>query len=235
LSELASSFLAQVTDAEFRSQQLGDLISDQFENFLPWAVGTLIRWINEDRANTSLGLPLFPDDLPSYIRWGVNRPECLQLIAGGLRTRRLVHAIVTAWGEKEIDQPVIQWIKSMTLPDWRSEFAASARELRELLQFSRLPGGGVIGSVLAGQQSDVFLEGAIPFEDRPKVEIRPADEEDPPALGVWRGETLLGLVPTSAHDDIAALLATGLLLELEASFGVDGGQLHISLGDPDSH
>jgi hypothetical protein len=65
LSDMAHRFLGVVQDAEYRFEQLGDLISGLCEAYLPWVLAVIIEWANSRRTESDPpGTPL-PSELPA--------------------------------------------------------------------------------------------------------------------------------------------------------------------------
>jgi hypothetical protein len=87
IDEIGDRFLSDVADVEFRTEQVADLTAGVFESFLHWVLGLVITWANEKRARSPEPPVPIPTDLPVYVRWGVNRPECLTVIGRGIRSR----------------------------------------------------------------------------------------------------------------------------------------------------
>ncbi len=45
---MAQTYLSAVPDVSFRMEQLADFLTGTFENYLPWALGSVLAWANED-------------------------------------------------------------------------------------------------------------------------------------------------------------------------------------------
>ena len=53
LQELADRHLGAVASDDYRYEQLAEFVASVFEHFLPWALGTLVDWVNTTRLRYS--------------------------------------------------------------------------------------------------------------------------------------------------------------------------------------
>jgi hypothetical protein len=195
---------------EYRAEQLGDLVSQLFETYLPWVTGIVVTWANDMRLQR--GQDLLPGDLPALIRWGVDRVECVSLMIRGIRSRRLCHAIVSAWSRSQSEESVLNWIRQFGIEEWRQLFQASPFELANLVSVVGPRRGGLAPRVLAGERGEVILE--VPSEEfrtgRARILEPPGTLE---ALRILVDDRLVGSVSTTDYAEVANLLATGLGLD----------------------
>jgi hypothetical protein len=261
VAELAARFLNAIPDVAWRIEQMVDTISEQFEHFLPWMLGVLVELVNGRLAERGVDARVCPQ-LTLYVRHGVDTPEALQLVLAGVRSRRLVHQIVSQWhAEQRPNGHARAWLRSMSISQWRERFAATPSELRDLLEVARVQrasalrallneGRAVVDVTAAGESPSRRAEGGEPDADpgRATADRLPDDRYpaspvrvvlqplhgEPAPLGLYTadGGRLLTIVPTPIHAELQAVLDTGLTLELHLT----GHELTIELAaGPTAH
>jgi hypothetical protein len=151
-------------------------------------------------------------DLPAYIRFGVDTPVALDLAQSGVRSRRLVH-IVAAAAVTATTLPVRDWLAETDVRTWGRLFDASPSELADLLVFTRARDVRITSRVLAGEVVDVplVIDGSL---SAGTVELREVDEDLPPRLAAFRNGRVAGYVRPDHHDDVSRLLAIGVPLTI---------------------
>lgn len=206
----------------------------QFEHYLSWTCGALLDLINTGAEDLDV---LLCPELPGYIRYGVNDRRGLTLSLAGIRSRRLVHALVEQLPPDLTAEEIASWLGAMTLREWRERFSASASEVIDLLDFTRSRRGSLLRPLLDAGEATCpvrLVEDAPPGSTSAHslLTVAPVHEGPPPhPLGVYTGTHLLGLVPPTFHSDVSALLDTGL--EITPTLqpdGENGALLHLVLG-----
>ena len=211
LPAIGERVLHEVGDPGFRAEQLADLVADIFETHLPWAVGLAISWANEIRGSSDLALEPLPIEVTALIKWGVDSHEAVHLLARGITSRRLAHAIVAEWSARDSGQGVMEWVRDLSLREWRTLFTPSAIEIINVLQVLSIQQTGVLHRLLSGDEVfiDLILEGDATMPEGP-VEIVGIDDELPPGLGVIVDQIVVASIPTWYLADVSVLLDTGL-------------------------
>ena len=121
-------------------------------------------------------------DLGSYIRYGVDDPKALILMTSGIRSRRLAHAIAAdlpADLEPAREQLRLH-IARMGVAEWRARYDASAAEVLDLLDFTRVRNRSLLRTLLETGNVTVEL---------PAITGRPARLGRPPDPGTCPGRT----------------------------------------------
>jgi len=218
LTMLADTYLSGVSSPEFQYEQLGDLLNDYCETFLPWVIGTVAGWVNRRREEKDQPAP-FPRELPAYLRYGVSSPVALQLALGGVRSRRMCMAVSAAFAEHQAANgaaTVRPWLAAMTVADWRQRFSATPAELRSLVEYARPASSGVSEALLTGATAEWSLAPRVSEHPRSAAEIRRASEEEIAEVDVWCGDQLVGAIPAHSWPDVQVLLNSGIAFAAEA-------------------
>lgn len=137
MPDLAMRMLPGVQDVSWRLEQTVDATSGAFEHFLSWTVGVVTAQANELLVDQG-GVEALPDDLAYMIRYGVNTTIALNLLTSGVRSRRVAYSIgqrATALGMEWSE--VRDWLRELHIDGWRTEFAATRREVEDLVDFCR--------------------------------------------------------------------------------------------------
>jgi superfamily II DNA/RNA helicase len=237
IPDLAETFLSEVSEQDWRVEQVVDAVAQHFEHFLAWTLGVVIELVNERLAEASIAAPLC-EPLPSYVRYGVDSPLALRLVVSGVRSRRLAHVIAAAAAAEQVEGDSLrQWLGSMEIADLRRRFSASSSELLDLLEFARTPRASVLRDLLeqgrsvievhlvkrtaeaeittSAEEDHAVPEAATTGEDEGEIPVdlrQVVGEERPPRLGVFSAETyeLIALVPTPSYGDVESILDTGV-------------------------
>jgi hypothetical protein len=219
LPVLADRHLAAVANPASRIEQMVDTTTRHFEHYLAWTVGALIEMVNADLYELGLELRLCPE-LGAYIRYGISAPRALILMTSGIRSRRLANRIAQlAPDDTEPNREALRvWIAQLGLAGWREHLGASAPEILDLLDFTRVPGRSLLKTLLESGRVAVTLHGVSSVRGR--LVFEPVHGEPAPApLGVYTDGTLVGTVAAQDHADVSALLDTGLDLALRLDEG----------------
>lgn len=219
LPGLAQAHLAAAADPAWRIEQMVDAVTSHFEHYLAWTVGALVEIVNSRLANADIEEQLCPD-LGSYIRYGADNPHALILMTSGIRSRRLAHAIAAdlpADLEPAREQLRVQ-IARMGVAEWRTRYDASAAEVLDLLDFTRVRNRSLLRTLLETGNVTVELPvipADLPAWDGP-LTLEPArDEPHPAPLAVYAGGQHIVTVQAQDHADLSAILDTGLAITVE--------------------
>lgn len=223
LGELGETYLGEISDDNYRYEQLSEFVSSDLEHFLPWVLSTLVAWVNE---NTVVGERV-SSNLPAYVRYGVDSPTSLELAVGGVRSRRVVHAVAQV-SPQPVDD-LRAWLAQGDVVDWRDRLEASPSELADLLFFTRAQAAQITSRVLAGETVELPLVRSSAGSSGHAL-LRLVDEEEPARVGVYQGHHLVGVVGADLHDDVRRLVAIGIPLTVSVS----GGNVQIRIDDPTS-
>ena len=222
LEELATGHLAAVTDENFRYEQLSEYTSRMFEHHLPWMFGTLIAWTNE-RLNDEVLSP----QVPAYVRYGIDTAAGLQLMADGVRSRRLAGTVADLYHDLVTDEELLSWLRSLNWVEWGSSFDATPSEIADLLNVAHTADTRVAARILDREKVSIeYHQVETPDDDQTVLQLRHVAGTSPAQIGVWAGETLLGHIRGENQNDIELVLGIGLTLDVESS---GGGVLTIEL------
>jgi hypothetical protein len=229
IQDLADGYLGAVADPEFRLEQLADFITAAFDNFLPWAFGLVIEWVNarlEGDQNPDVAIPA---SLPFLVRYGVNSRDAVRLIRGGVVSRRLATVVAEDFqANGDGEQDLREWLCGMDLAVWRARFAASPMDLRAMLEFARPRGHRLAARLLGGDLVTIQIRAVgEPRASETAVFGDVADEPPPARLGVWAAGELLGVVPPEHSAELDAIRGTGI--PMAVSLAVQGDQLQASV------
>lgn len=92
IQDLADQHLTGIDDDGYRSETLAEFSASVFEHHLPWTLGIVLQWVNGHLDSTGSERRL-PDHLPAAIHYGVSTETALDLMHGGIRSRRLANAV----------------------------------------------------------------------------------------------------------------------------------------------
>jgi hypothetical protein len=227
LPELANTHLAAVADPAFRIEQMVGAASEQFEHFLAWTVGAVVDIVNAHLLDADAEARLCPE-LAGYVRYGVDSPHALRLMTSGIRSRRLAHAISRDRPRdlQATHDDLRAWLAGMGITEWRDRYDASASEVLDLLDYTRLRSRSLLKTLLeTGSVTLDVLDVHDPNELQ-NLAVRPVEDDPEPArIAVWSGTQAIAYVSAADHTDIQAILDTGLAFEAALS----GASLRITL------
>jgi superfamily II DNA/RNA helicase len=226
LVSLADEHLNEVTDINFRFEQLCDFIYDYFEVFFPWVFGRVIGWTNE-LLQQSGGEELLPETIPGYVRYGVDNAVALTLLLRGIQSRSLALRIADEWQSEDESGSVHAWVRSLNLADWQTRFGASTIEMQDLLDFSRLQGEGVDAKLITQGTSEIEVESRVSEFAESSASLVPIGKSmlSPVSIEV-KGEAV-GRVMDRDQSAIRAILNTGL--PISARFSAISGEAILGL------
>lgn len=223
IGTLASEFLSEVDSRELAVEQIVDAVSEQCEHYLSWTLGVVVTIANNQLAEEQPGIVIrgrtyrgvahtkLCENLPLYVRYGVDSAEAVELISSGLRSRSFADRVASVAQAHEFeDGGVREWLQGLGIDRWRALFEGTPGDFLDLLEFTRTRGAGLLGALLADEQAGVQAEIEEPAIDGPAT-IRLIDSDQPPQrFGVFGADQLLGVVSAAAHADVAAAIDSGI-------------------------
>ncbi|MGH2763549.1 MAG: DEAD/DEAH box helicase [Thermoleophilaceae bacterium] len=210
IGALATEFLAGVQSRELAVEQVVDAISEHCEHYLSWTLGVIVAITNERLSDEDVERKLC-ENLPLYVRYGVDSAEAVELISSGLRSRAFADRVAAvAQAEDLEDGGLREWLQALPIDRWRAVFEGTPADFLDLLEFTRTRGRALLGALLAAEQADVQAELDDSATDGP-VTVRLVDSDRPPQrFGVFREAERVGAVSAAAHADVAAVIDSGL-------------------------
>lgn len=238
-AEIAQQTFALVKDDEYRLEQTVDLIASVVASYFSWMTSIIVSWVNE--RIVMLGHAPISDDLAAFIREGVIAADALELLRAGVHNRRLAVSVAAAFAEKKSQLPeeapmpqMRNWLDSLGADRWRSDFAATPRDLLDLFDYVRTPGGGLLSDVLEGRRATMRLQvPALPADGAPITLGQVIDQDGFVRFALHASGAQYAVLPVNAQADLRALAATGLPLKIEVAIGEAGIDAHIALESPD--
>ena len=216
LQHLAEQHLREVTDEDYRYEQLAEFTTSVFEHHLPWTLGIIIGWVNQRLKQVDAPHRL-PDQRPGVVHYGVSTETALRLMSSGVRSRRLANRVATRAGMRtDIEKPVREWLTEQSITDWRSSFDASPTELTDLLLYARSPHADSIRQILNGNTRHFAITGDIGVEPGPTDATLVSDPDAPPPapIMVQTESGIIGEIKPSDHNDIELLINMGIPLRV---------------------
>lgn len=208
VTEIASRHLSAVPDEQYRLEELGDLVTDVFENYLPWVLGLAIEWtgavvIDNDAAGTRI-----PEELPGLIRYGVSTTVALSLVRSGSIGRVTASEIAAAFAaEPDPTKSIRTWLCTLGVPEWQRRFHPSPLDLRGLLEYARPDEAQAVSDALEGKSVEFDLVAELQVTGVPVTLELTADG----AMAVC-GDSQIALRPEHVVE-ARGLLAIGLPLD----------------------
>jgi hypothetical protein len=219
VQELADEYLGVIEDADYRYSQLAEFSASVFEHHLPWALGIVIAWANR-ALQTQGSATHLPEELPGAVHFGVGTPDALELMLGGVRSRRLANRVsevrVDETGASDA-QTLREWLSVRGIGAWRVDFAASPTEVLDLLAFVRAPGARLVNEVLEGNGYTIRFEprGSVAQGAEATLQPEPNQPEPAPLVVVVDGE-IVGNISPEHQEDITLLTDIGIPLTVHA-------------------
>ena len=232
LQELTDKHLGAVKNEDYRYEQLAEFVASVFEHHLPWALGTVIDWVNDALEIQDASFSI-PGDLAAAIHYGVATRDALSLMEGGVRSRRLANRVAERRASARLefaDTPLRDWLASQGLSAWRSNFDASPTEITDLLAFARDPSVQLVYQVLEGEEYTLpYVERAtVPFESVASLAYEP-NQPAPAPLAIFVDSEILGTISPDYHDDVALLTGIGIPLDIRVRPSTSGSRLMLRL------
>ncbi|MGC3859273.1 DEAD/DEAH box helicase [Micromonospora chersina] len=233
LPDLADTHLAAAVQPAWRIEQMVGAVTQHFEHYLAWTVGALVELVNARLADANTDTRLCPE-LSGYIRYGVNTPHALILMTSGIRSRRMAHALITDLpGDLEATREHLRsWLAGMGIAAWRDRYDASASEVLDLLDFTRLRSRSLLRSLL--ETGAVSIDLPAPVADLPQPEHRltlepTRGEPNPAPLALYAEDQQVATMAAQDHTDLRAILDSGLDIALDIETTSTPATLRITL------
>ncbi|WP_344140822.1 DEAD/DEAH box helicase [Polymorphospora rubra] len=231
-SQLANRHLAAASDSAWRIEQMVGAVTEQFEHYLSWTVGAVVELVNNGLLDAETDERLCPE-LAGYIRYGVNSTHGLRLMTAGIRSRRLAHTVVADLpaGVEATHEDLRTWLAGMGIAEWRDRYDASASEVLDLLDFTRLRSRSLLKTLLeTGAVSVDLPDPAVVSLRGHRLSLEPVRGEPAPApIAIYAGDAILAVIASQDHADIQAVLDTGLDITLDVDDELFPSSLRISL------
>ncbi|MEV4283777.1 DEAD/DEAH box helicase [Actinoplanes xinjiangensis] len=216
LPQLADKHLAACRKPAHRIEQMVGAASEHFEHYLAWTVGAVVELVNNQLLDADVEVRLCPE-LAGYIRYGVDSLHALRLMTSGIRSRRLASAVARdcpADLEPKHDD-LRSWLAGMGIAAWRDRYDASASEVLDLLDYTRLRSRSLLKTLLETGAVIVEVTDVQQPSDGAHLSLRPRDGDPMPApITVYAGEQEAAFISAADHADIQAILDTGLDIDL---------------------
>ncbi|MEU4420981.1 DEAD/DEAH box helicase [Actinoplanes sp. NPDC024001] len=217
LPRLAETHLSAVKDPAHRIEQMVGAASEHFEHFLAWTVGAVVELVNTALLDADVEERLCPE-LAGYVRYGVDSLHALRLMTSGIRSRRLAHAVAQ---DRPLDlepthDDLRAWLAGMGIAQWRDRYDASASEVLDLLDYTRLRSRSLLKTLL---ENGVITVDVLDADDPPagvRLSLRPVDGDPAPApIAAYADDQAIATISAADHADIQAILDTGLDINVE--------------------
>jgi hypothetical protein len=198
LEELADAIVPHSVKPPARIEQTVDAVNRTFEHYLSWTIGVLVEQANQ-RLVEAQAAKVLPRDLGPMIHYGVDTPSGVALLAWGIQSRVLAHRIgryATALG---LDGDALRThLAQLHIAGWRQEFQVNAREIVDLLEFTRTPRGGLLHDMLTSRTAVAPVTLTTPAPG-------PADDEDDNPFVLPEGSPATDPWNTSAPWSVAGV------------------------------
>ena len=231
MPQLAERYLAEVPSPEFRIEQIVDAVTQHFEHFLSWTLGAVIEQTNR-RLTEEERDDLVCPPLPLFVRYGVDSAQSLELLTSGVRSREFAKAVADQAEAHGIDATDLrEWVRGMSIAEWRDTFGASPADVLDLLEYARVRRGNLLQSLLESGEAEAQLDDDSGIDEPAEVVVVAEVGPPPRQLVVMRpGDTIaVTRIPTRLHSEVQAILDTGL--DIRAT--VAGPQLRLALAADD--
>lgn len=212
MPQLADRYLAEVPSPDFRIEQIVDAVTQHFEHFLSWTLGAVIEQTNQRLAEEGRENLVCPP-LPLFVRYGVDSIQALELLTSGVRSRELAKAVADEADAHGIEPTSLRdWVRGMSIVQWRDRFRATAADVLDLLEYARVRRGNLLQSLLEAGEVEAELDDDSGIDESIEVVVVPEAGLPPPQLVVRRPDepTAVSRIPTRLHSEVQAILDTGL-------------------------
>ena len=232
VQNLVDRHLEDVTREDYRYEQLAEFVASVFEHFLPWALSTIFDWVNAELEVQDASFRI-PVELAAAIHYGVGTRDALNLMVGGVRSRRLANRVAEKRMSEEPaikDMPMRDWLASQDISTWRSDFDASPTEVADLLAFAQDPSVQLVNHVLEGEEYSLPYLERVPvlFESVANIGEEP-EQPTPSPIAIFVGSDIVGTIGTDHHDDVELLTGIGVPLDIRVGPSASGPRLLIKI------
>ncbi|MEV4199633.1 DEAD/DEAH box helicase [Micromonospora globbae] len=229
LPEMAEEFLDAASNPAWRIEQMVDVVTTHFEHYLSWTLGALVELTNLRLIEVESELRVCPD-LGAYVRYGVAAPAALVLMRSSIRSRRLANAVSQRLpvDVEPTAESLRSWLGGQGVGEWRTQYGATASELLDLLDFTRLRRRSLLKALLESGRIQVDLVGPIGSIGG-RLTLEPKRGEPSPApLCIYAQDEEVAVTAPRDHADLDAILNTGLDIAVGIEETDSGTQLIIT-------
>ncbi len=212
LKGLTDTHLSEVQGGDedaFRFEQLSTFLNRICEHHLPFTLGTILEWINAERSNE------VNPSLPTHLHYGVPSAAALELLTGGVRSRRIATVVGERADEGGIPvEGLRSWLAGTGSISWRADIAAGPAEVNDLLNFVHDPAAAIGAALLDGEVTtmDIDATGVTWENGGLPVVIASVEESPPPLLIVNTDDEVVGRVRAAEYRHLVVLVDAGLEL-----------------------
>ena len=234
IQDLADRHLTAIADEGYRSETMAEFSASVFEHHLPWTLGIVLQWVNSwlEAAGSDRRLP---NHLPAAIHYGVGTETALNLMRGGIRSRRLANTVASHAPGRTVDgdSSLRDWLADQTITNWRELFEASPTEIADLLSFARSPDAQVVRSILEGEVRELSITASgDPTDAATAASLElPPNTPDPGPIQIVTQAGPVGTIRPCDHDEVLHLLNMGIPLNVDVRPGISGRSVAISLAE----
>lgn len=203
--DMATIHLTRITDDAFRYERLADIVAKVFSSYLPWVLGSVVAWANEELGEN--WLVEISELAPLAVKMGIDVEAGLVLALGGVSRRELAANLGRAFpGDESSDANVREWVRSLGAAAWTSHFGATESDREELLDFVRDAESRAVEQVLSG--------GTGFFQVRPFHHVLSGEvlvtESSGTSLQIQRGDQVVAEVAEASQLDVEQVLRSGI-------------------------
>lgn len=210
IGDLGARHLHVVTDEEYRLEQIGDIVTAVFENYLPWVLGVVLEWVRSYLKEGEVPQE-FAEEATGFIRYGVDDVDALALVRTTSVGRVTARLVAQAHGQVVDTSPSLRvWLCGLGLSHWLSTFAPSPIDLRGLIAFARPPDARTVSEALEGKAVHLLLDR----EYEPELQTETAELSIDGAFVHWHPSGTRAAIQAEHVADAQAIRAVGLPLTL---------------------
>ncbi|MGZ0711313.1 DEAD/DEAH box helicase (plasmid) [Coraliomargarita sp. W4R53] len=233
-TSLAADHIPQVKNKTYRLEQMVDAISSGMQHYLAWTIGLVISQANSMLLERLSSSQLY-SNTAAHLRYGVDSALAIRLLVGDIKSRRLALDLGRLAERLDFDDVALRdYLIDRHIAGWRAEFAATPAEVLDLLQYVDSGGRHKLGDLLTTGEARArvvlthqsALDSSIESVSAVAVRENPDGGELQVSLG---GQATVGVVAVHDHGAVAAVLESGLRLDLT----LEGTTLIIRRADPD--
>lgn len=229
ISDIADTSMGAVANRQFRLEQVGDFVAGAFETFLPWSIGLMADWAIQ--ANPALEAETFRF-VPAAIRYGVNSKEAARMLRRGLPSRTLAVAVADSFERAETELDLRGWLAQTDPAEWMQQFDAAISDVRDLLEYARRPGAGLLASLIDGEEVVVPIDLTQTIPEAVTLQRLELSVDPVPRVRLHATEGYLGSVRPQDHADFATLIATAIPVRGTVEPTAEGAQLRVAIDLP---
>lgn len=217
-TELADRHLASVPDPAFRLEQVVDGISEGVQHYLAWTVGLVVGQANDTLLSRLSPLQLYAGTA-AHLRYGVDTPLAVELLVRDVKSRRLARDLGRIAQDFGLDAAGLrEYLSEQHIRGWRENLGASPTDVLDLLQYVQGGDRHKLGELMAAGavSARVRISDGLSAPAGP-VAVSIVESDGGDEMRVVTGDSnVLGVVVARDHAGVAAVLASGLLVDAVA-------------------